>query len=101
MAIWMEGDSPGMERRIGSTAEEVVGRIVTKGSRLECQRARVPPQARRWSMAMEGRFESSLLRWKLKLGIEERAREASHWNSWGSERNTRAVGWREERWESA
>merc|ERR1719319_303729 len=52
-------------------------------------------------MAMEGRLESSLFRWKLKLGKEERAREASHWNSWGSERNTRAVGWREERWESA
>ena len=33
--------------------------------------------------------------------MEERARAASHWNSMGWERNMRAVGWREKRWESA
>ena len=32
--------------------------------------------------------------------MEERARAASHWNSMGWERNMRAVGWREKRWES-
>ena len=92
MPICTDGDRPGIERDRGSTEGEVVGSTVIKGSRLECQRASVPPQACRWSRAMEGRVESSLLRWKLKLAIGLRARVASHWNNWGSDRNIRAVG---------
>ena len=65
MSMWIDVDSPGMERKMGRTEGELVRSTVMKGSRLECQRARVPPQARRWSMDMEGRLESSLFRWKL------------------------------------
>ena len=43
MPTWILGERPGTERRSGRTAGEEVERIVMKGSRAECQRARVPP----------------------------------------------------------
>ena len=63
MPICTDEDSPGIERNRGSTEGEEVGSTVIKGSRLECQRARVPPQACRWSRARVGRSISSLFRW--------------------------------------
>ena len=44
----------GHDRRRGSTAAEVVGRMVMKGSRAECQMQRVPPFALRLSSASSG-----------------------------------------------
>ena len=61
--MWREAERPGMARRMGRTAGEVVGSTVTKGSRLACHIAIVPPQAFLWSRARVGRRVSSLFRW--------------------------------------
>lgn len=52
--MWALGDRPGMDRRRGRTAAEVVGRMVMKGSRAECHMHRVPPFALRLSNASSG-----------------------------------------------
>ena len=44
MPIFTDEDSRGIERNRGSTGGEEVGSTVINGSRLECQRANVPPR---------------------------------------------------------
>ena len=43
--MWVVGVYPGMDRWMGRTEGEDVGRTVTYGEREDCHRTMVPPQA--------------------------------------------------------
>ena len=79
--MWAAGQSPGRERRRGSTAEEVVGRTLMKGSSSDLHRAIVPPDARFVIKGRSGHRISSLFKWNEYLGWNMENEDAmSQWN---------------------
>ena len=60
--MWAVGTKPGMARKMGSTAGEVVDRIRINGDSSDFHIAIVPPFAALLSRGRSGQNESSLLR---------------------------------------